>query len=172
MKGLGIDPGKSGGVAVVGDGFAEAAKLAATERDTWDQIRMAAGSCEFAYIEKVHAFPGQGVSSTFKFGQSYGFLRACLIGAGIPFEAVTPQKWQRSLSCLTKGDKNITKAKAQELFPFFRTFAGGLKITHATADALLIAEYGRRRGPQKIGTVDAWIGQQTEQSGGGGASKG
>ena len=137
MKVLGIDPGKSGGVAVVGDGFAEAAKLADTERDTWDQIRMAAGSCEFAYIEKVHAFPGQGVSSTFRFGQSYGFLRACLIAAVIPFESVTPQKWQRSLSCLTKGDKNVSKAKAQELWP-------DLKITHATADALLIAEYGRR----------------------------
>jgi hypothetical protein len=41
------------------------------------------------------------------------------------------------MRCLTKGDKNVSKARAQELFP-------ALKITHATADALLIAEYGRR----------------------------
>jgi hypothetical protein len=38
---------------------------------------------------------------------------------------------------MTKGDKNVSKRKAQELFP-------QLKITHATADALLLAEFGRR----------------------------
>jgi hypothetical protein len=41
------------------------------------------------------------------------------------------------MSCLTKGDKNVTKSRAQELFP-------EVKVTHAIADALLIAEYGRR----------------------------
>ena len=46
-------------------------------------------------------------------------------------------RWQKYLGCLTKGDKNVSKAKAQELFP-------DLKITHAIADSLLIAEYGRR----------------------------
>ena len=138
MKILGLDPGKSGGLAVVGDGYADAAKFGDTERDIWDAIRMASTSCEFAYIERVGAFPGLGVSSTFKFGQSYGFLRGCLVACGIPFEAVTPAKWQRSLACLSKGNKNVTKAKAQELFP-------ALKITHAIADALLIAEFGRRR---------------------------
>jgi crossover junction endodeoxyribonuclease RuvC len=150
MKILGLDPGKSGGLAVVGDGSADASKFGATERDIWDAIRMAAGACDFAYIERVGAFPGQGVSSTFKFGQSYGFLRACLVAAGIPFEAVTPAKWQRSLACLSKGDKNVTKAKAQELFP-------ALTITHAIADALLIAEYGRRSRPnnqvEKVATT-------------------
>ncbi len=60
-----------------------------------------------------------------------------LIASRIPFEEVTPQKWQKTLSCLSRGDKNITKAKAQQLFP-------GLRVTHATADALLIAEYARR----------------------------
>jgi hypothetical protein len=43
--------------------------------------------------------------------------------------------WQKSLGCLTHGDKNVSKAAAQRLFP-------GMKITHATADALLIAYYG------------------------------
>jgi Holliday junction resolvasome RuvABC endonuclease subunit len=81
--------------------------------------------------------PRQGVSSTFKFGTSYGFLRGVLVALEVPFEAVTPAKWQRSMSCLTKGDKNVTKARAQELFP-------EVKVTHAIADALLIAEYGRR----------------------------
>ena len=92
----------------------------------------------FATIEAVHAFPKQGVSSTFKFGVNYGLLRGLMIAGAIPFEEVSPLKWQREMACLSKGDKNITKARAQQLFP-------GIKITHATADALLIAEYARRK---------------------------
>ena len=61
-----------------------------------------------------------------------------LIAAGIPFETVTPAKWQGAMGCRTKGDKNVTKRKAQDLFP-------GVKVTHAIADALLIAEWGRRQ---------------------------
>ena len=67
-----------------------------------------------------------------------------LTAAGIPFERVRPQQWQKSLGCLTKGDKNVTKRKAQELFPM-------MKVTHATADALLIAEYGRRVSNRMVG---------------------
>jgi hypothetical protein len=81
--------------------------------------------------------PGQGVSSSFKFGMSYGSLRMALIAHSIPFESVTPQAWQKSLHCLSGGDKNRTKARAQQLFP-------NQKVTHATADSLLIAEYIRR----------------------------
>ena len=90
-----------------------------------------------AMIEKVHSMPKQGVKSSFTFGQGYGFLLGCLTALEIPFEYVTPQKWQRYLGCLSKGDKNVTKQKAQELFPH-------LEITHATADALLIGEYLKR----------------------------
>jgi hypothetical protein len=61
-------------------------------------------------------------------------------------EYVTPQKWQKEFGLIVTGrglgqddtaKKNRNKARAQELFP-------GIKITHAIADALLIAEYGRR----------------------------
>jgi len=77
------------------------------------------------------------VSSTFKFGQSYGFLRGVLIASEIRFVEVRPQEWQKAMGCLSRGDKNVTKAKAQQLWP-------AQKITHATADALLLAEYFRR----------------------------
>ena len=46
------------------------------------------------YLEKVHAMPGQGVTSMFTFGQNYGFLRGLLIARGIPFEEVQPNPWQ------------------------------------------------------------------------------
>jgi crossover junction endodeoxyribonuclease RuvC len=87
--------------------------------------------------------PKQGVSSTFKFGVNYGFLRGMLTAHKIPFEEVTPQKWQKAMGCLSKGNKNVTKAKAQQLFP-------NLKITHKVADALLIAEYCRRTHVSRI----------------------
>ena len=80
-----------------------------------------------------------GSTSAFSFGRGVGNLEMALTAAGIPFERVTPQKWQKALGCMTKGDKNVSKRKAQELFP-------QMKCTHATSDALLIMEYGRRMG--------------------------
>ena len=142
MNYIGVDPGKSGGIAVIGDGEVRIQKLDATERDICNFLSFYGylGSQpgeDFAYIERVSSRPGQGVSSTFKFGQSYGFLRGVLSAQGIPFEEVTPQKWQKALGCLTKGDKNVSKQKAGQLFP-------DIKITHAIADALLLAEFCRR----------------------------
>jgi crossover junction endodeoxyribonuclease RuvC len=136
---IGIDPGKSGGIAAISDTgeVASVAKLAQTERDIGQALEDMSAAAGFAYIERVSSSPQMGVKSAFTFGQSYGFLRGCLYAAGIPFEEVAPAKWQRSMGCLSKGDKNVTKAKAQQLFP-------GIKVTHAIADALLIAEYGRR----------------------------
>jgi Holliday junction resolvasome RuvABC endonuclease subunit len=79
-----------------------------------------------------------GVKSAFTFGNGFGHLEMALTAAGIPFERVSPQRWQKALGCLTKGDKNVSKRRAQELFP-------SMKITHATADALLIAYYGTKQ---------------------------
>lgn len=96
-----------------------------------------------AFIENVHSMPGQGVCSVFSFGDNCGFIRGVLTALKIPYEKVTPQKWQQALSCNSKKGmtkvqhKNQTKAKAQQLWPD-RTW------THAIADAALIAEYGRR----------------------------
>ena len=135
MNVLGVDPGQSGGIALVTDVVSLAWKMPDTERDVFDLLDSII--INHAYIEAVHAMPKQGVSSSFKFGQNYGFLRGCLISLHIPFEVVTPQKWQKALGCLTRGDKNVSKRKAQELYPT-------LKITHATADALLISTYGYR----------------------------
>ena len=138
---MGIDPGYSGAVAVVDEdgGFLASVRLNATEHDVSEFVREHAPNVAFAVLEKVNAMPRQGVSSTFKFGTSYGFCRALLVCHRMSFEVVTPATWQRELKCLSKGDKNVTKAAAQRLFP-------GQKVVHATADAMLIAEYARRFG--------------------------
>jgi Holliday junction resolvasome RuvABC endonuclease subunit len=150
---IGIDPGKSGAIAAVvthnQDTVINWHKLDSTEADTWaflDELDNGDGNT-FAVIEKVGAmpsFPGKdgkrrqmGAATMFTFGKSAGFLLGILTASQIPFEYVTPQTWQKSMGCMSKGDKNVTKAAAQRLFP-------REKITHANADALLIAEYCRR----------------------------
>jgi crossover junction endodeoxyribonuclease RuvC len=143
---IGIDPGKSGGIALVySDGSAEAHKMPETERDLLDLARElverfdAQEAPPVAWIEVVHAMPKQGVSSCFTFGKGYGGVRMAFLSCGFALNEVQPAKWQGALGCRSGGEKNITKRRAQELFPSVK------KITHATADALLIAEYGRRQ---------------------------
>lgn len=136
---LGIDPGQSGGIAILDEasGIALVEPMPATERDIAELIEEFSPRVKFGLIEAVHSMPKQGVSSSFKFGRSYGFLRGLLIGLRFRFDEIRPQEWQKFLGCLSGGDKNITKAKAQQLFP-------KQKITHSIADALLIAESCRR----------------------------
>ena len=139
MRHIGIDPGKNGGIAWIDDTEYYAIKMPETDRDVWEVLAGLECRNVFAYLECVRSSPKMGVVSAFTFGRCYGGLRMALIAAGIPYAEVTPTKWQTAMKCRTKGDKNITKRKSQELFP-------ALKITHALADALLIAEYGRRHG--------------------------
>lgn len=137
---LGIDPGVSGGMALISTdlSFIEVQVFKhSTPADLASQLLSKQDLISMAYLEGVNAMPKQGVSSTFKFGMNYGLWQGMLTALNIPFQRVYPLKWQTVMSCRTKGDKNISKTRAQELFP-------KLKITHAIADALLIAEYGRR----------------------------
>lgn len=134
---IGIDPGKSGGIAYIRGDEVEVYKIPPLESDIAGILANLSQKASFCYIEKVGAMPGQGVTSMFSFGRSYGFLRGCLISFRIPFDEVPPRTWQASLGCLSKGDKNVTKSKAQQLFP-------QIKVTHALADALLIAYYGKK----------------------------
>lgn len=152
---LGIDPGASGGLAEVGVSskrlYVKSTKMPDTEKDLWNWVEergiglLEMGDEVFAVIEKVHAMPGNGVSGMFKFGQNYGFLRACLIAASIPFEEVQPRAWQKALGIPPRDKdesgtvwKNRLKAKAQQLYP-------SVGVTLATADALLIATYCQRK---------------------------
>ena len=135
---VGIDPGRtSGGIAYVWKGGGIACKMPETDHDIWETIQRLRRLTDTATLEKVHSMPGQGVASTFKFGTSYGELKMALVAGGFVHDLVTPRKWQQKMQCLSGGDKNITKQAAQRLFP-------NLTITHAIADALLIAEYSRR----------------------------
>jgi hypothetical protein len=137
---IGIDPGANGAIAWIDErGRACVEKMPDTLLDLYEIFHNLniEDNCK-AYLEQVASSPQMGVVSAFSFGRGYGNLEMALTAAGIPFERVRPQVWQKALGCMTKGDKNITKRKAQEIFP-------DIKITHATADALLIAQYGTKQ---------------------------
>jgi len=143
---IGIDPGLSGGMALLRDSKCiETFKFeGATERDIeWALQEWVRLDDAYVFIEKVSSSPQMGVTSAFTFGRSYGFLRGLLAGR-IVHDEVRPQDWQKAMGCRTKGDKNVSKAKAQQLFP-------DVKVTHAIADAMLIAEHCRRTVNQRNG---------------------
>ena len=143
---IGIDVGASGAIAWIDErGKSCVEKMPDTLQELWDLIQSIGFEVpDFkpyevkAYIEQVSSSPQMGVVSAFSFGRGYGNLEMALTAAGIPFERVRPQVWQKAMGCMTKGDKNISKQKAQEVFP-------DKKVIHATADALLIALYGSRQ---------------------------
>lgn len=147
---VGIDPGASGGIAIlmVNGHPWEWHKMPDTSADLAELLARCNLSHEriVVYVESVHSSPQMGVSSAFKLGRNVGVIEGVLTALGLRIEYVSPQKWQKEMGCLAKGrtlaggdreKKNANKAAAQRLFP-------GIKITHAIADALLIAEYGRR----------------------------
>lgn len=152
---LGIDPGASGGLACIhpASRSIEAVSMPSTEKDIWEILSERPAYKDvmpFAVIEQQIPRPTffQGRASILKstcllYG-SYTFLRGMLTATGIPFEAVIPQTWQKAFGLKkVKGEsptkwKNRLKAKAQQLFPSER-------VTLATADALLIAEFCRRK---------------------------
>jgi hypothetical protein len=140
---LGVDVGKDGGIAIIDQtgGVLKAERMPATDRDIldlffWVSLEMPLVPFR-AVIEKVHASPQMGVTSAFSFGGSYHALRMALTAARIPFDEVSPMKWQRQLDCLSGGDKRVTLARAKQLFPH-------VKVTHYVSDALLLAEFCRR----------------------------
>lgn len=150
---LGIDPGKSGAVALINGGDVHCVTFAKTspadliawlDCENYDEQNRHFANIDFCVIEKVSASPQMGVTSAFTFGQWYGLAEGILVSLGIPFERVTPQKWQKEFGLIQRGKKlgdtekkRQNKARCQELFP-------GVKITNANADAILIAEYCRR----------------------------
>lgn len=135
---LGVDPGKNGAITfLIGDKVI-CTKIPETERDLLEAFKVVGEHDAVALLEFVHSSPQMGVKSAFTFGQGYGALRMALTAAGIRWETVRPQEWQKGLGCLSKGDKNVTKARAQSLFP-------NVKVNHSNADSLLIAEFCRRK---------------------------
>ena len=166
---MGIDSGGTGGIVAQLEG-ADVISLGFKKnspRDIHDWLTdIPLPSNSFCLIERVHSMPGQGIASTFKFGENYGLIQGLIIAMGIPYDFVSPNKWQTEVgTSLTakqkesikseilnlepekqskkekylrrKAIKNNAKIKAQQLFP-------KSKITLENADAFLILECSKK----------------------------
>jgi len=90
-------------------------------------------------IEQVAAMPGQGVTSMFNFGQSFGVLKGICAAMQIPMYFVRPVKWKKYFN-LINSEKDASRTKAIEIFPHFSTQLSRKKDSNK-ADAILIARY-------------------------------
>jgi len=148
---LAIDPGASGGFSWKNpDGSICCRKRPETEGDILALLREIKGSGEMTvWLEEVGGYISnrpQSGSMMFNFGHGCGFLRGAVMALGCRLELVRPQKWQAPLglggkkSCASDAEwKRKLKAKSQQLFP-------DQPVTLATADALLILDYGLKNG--------------------------
>lgn len=142
---VGMDPGVTGGIAIIDHQSIELMKMSDTTPGEIADVLWKLGPDVSCVIEKVGAGPRMASSAAFKFGKSAGILEGLVITSNIPYDLVTPQKWQKHFGLIRKGmsfgdsrKKKLNREKAQALYPSLRK-----KIVNGTADALLIATYAR-----------------------------
>ena len=90
-------------------------------------------------IEQVSAMPGQGVTSMFNFGQSFGILKGICSAMQLPMYFVRPAKWKKYFN-LINSEKDASRTRAIEIFPYFSSQLSKKKDANK-ADAILIASF-------------------------------
>lgn len=154
MAVVGIDPGLSGGIAILEGGRLQCwptptrtagPKRSFDERPMVDLLRSRRRTIRLLALEQVGARPGQGVTSMFRFGEGYGLWRGLLWALEIPHLLVRPQAWKQTVLTGTPKDKAAAVAWVQRHHP-----EASLKATPRSrtphdgmADAACLAEYAR-----------------------------
>ena len=153
MMVIGIDPGLSGAIAVLKDkkvlclfdmpvmaegkknkrqlNSAQLVNIIKKNIDKDDEISMV--------VEQVNAMPGQGVTSMFNFGQSFGVLKGICSAMQLPMYLVRPAKWKKYFN-LIKTEKDASRTKVIEIFPYISSKLSKKKDSNK-ADAILIASF-------------------------------
>ncbi|TAL62075.1 MAG: crossover junction endodeoxyribonuclease [Bacteroidetes bacterium] len=147
---IGIDPGKTGAIAFVNKNGIEVIDTPLNKGD-YDIDEMSdildestfSEEVERVFIEKVHSMPGQGVASMFNFGMGYGIWLGICSAFKYPVTLVTPQEWKKEMNLISKP-KDDARAKVMKLFPKHSLLVPRKKDI-GRADAILIAEYGKRK---------------------------
>ena len=152
---IGIDPGLSGSICFFEDGKILDVVEMPTMTEGKKNKRQVNGSQVYneiskrikqldkkdikVIIEQVSAMPGQGVTSMFNFGQSYGILKGMCSAMQLPMYFVRPAKWKKYFS-LINSEKDASRTKAIEIFPYFSSQLSKKKDSNK-ADAILIASF-------------------------------
>ena len=156
MRHIGIDPGLSGAVAVLTDDSLQIhdmpvmtvdrngkAKRQVSANELAELLNLYAGKDCHVYVERVSAMAGQGVTSVFSFGRSFGMIEGILAALKMPVTFVAPATWTRAIG--RSPGKDASRARAMELFPNYEYFFKRVK-DDGRADAALIAHWGRKHG--------------------------
>ncbi len=152
---IGIDPGISGSICFFGDGkiidIIEMPTMAEGKKNKrqvngsqiYNEISKRVKNFDKqnvrVIIEQVSAMPGQGVTSMFNFGQSYGILKGICSAMQLPMYFVRPAKWKKYFNLLN-SEKDASRTKAIEIFPYFSSQLSKKKDSNK-ADAILIASF-------------------------------
>ncbi len=150
---IGIDPGLKGAVAFLKKGkiinlfempiMSEGkknknqlnnAQLVKIMRENIDDFSLTS-----VVVEKVNAMPGQGVTSMFNFGQTFGAIKGICAALGLPIFFVTPSKWKKHFD-LINSSKDASRTKAIEMYPLLSDQLSKKKDVNKS-DAILIARY-------------------------------
>lgn len=154
MKFIGIDPGKTGAVVILQEdnshiGVYDTPVIVTKTKIEYNIAEMANILREYAlnsttiYIEKVNAMPGQGVVSMFSFGKGFGIWLGIISAFQLPLTLVTPQMWKKEMM-QGMAMKDDARLRACFLFPSYAHLFSEKKHI-GRADAILIAEYARRK---------------------------
>lgn len=149
MIAIGIDPGKSGALAVIysdeQNNPIRVKVIPFEELSYRDLLATCTDSRVVCCLEKVGAMPGQGVVSMFNFGLNFGFIQGLLVANNIPYQLVPPQTWKKEFSL--SGDKQKSIDVCKRLFPGINLLATqrSRKENDGMAEAVLMAEYARRK---------------------------
>jgi hypothetical protein len=154
---IGIDPGASGALAVLDseERLVETVRLRRADEPGGmalliaDAIAQTADAYEIACvtIERVAAYPGQGVSSTFAFGRAYGEALGAAVCSRCHVETVPPQRWQRDLS-LTSG-KGASKVEHKRHLRDTASARFQTRLTLDECDAVWLAYWAKRLGSRR-----------------------
>jgi len=152
---IGIDPGISGSICFFQDGKIMDVVEMPTMTEGKKNKKQVNGSQIFneiserikkidkidikVIIEQVSAMPGQGVTSMFNFGQSYGILKGICSAMQLPMYFVRPSKWKKYFN-LINSEKDASRTRAIEIFPYFSGQLSRKKDSNK-ADAILIASF-------------------------------
>jgi len=153
MRIIGIDPGLSGGIAILDnskvielfdmpvmpDGKKNKRQLnsALLVKLIKDNIKNLEDTV--MVVEQVNAMPGQGVTSMFNFGQTFGAIKGICAALGLPIFLVRPAKWKKHFE-LINSSKDSSRTKAIEMYPFISERLSKKKDVNKS-DAILIARY-------------------------------
>ena len=153
MRIIGIDPGLSGAIAVLEDNKIKEifdipvmadGKKNKRQLNSAHLVKLIKDNIKdmdetVIVVEQVNAMPGQGVTSMFNFGQTFGAIKGICAALGLPIYFVRPAKWKKHFE-LINASKDASRTKAIEMYPSFSEKLSKKKDVNKS-DAILIARY-------------------------------